>query len=81
MEKHTGMAGRLPAGAQLMNFRTGSAAAAATATTWRKTVSTIALVARTAIVFTLAAAMSLTKQKAQRNVFMCWISALTTKSN
>lgn len=80
-QKHTGMAGRLHAVVQLMTSPTGLAVGSATATTWRKTVSTTALAARTATVFTLAAATSLTKRKAQQNACTCWISALTTKSN
>lgn len=80
-QKHTGMAGRLHAVVQLMNSRTGLAVAGATAITWRKTVLITALAARTAIVFTLAAATSLTKRKAQRNACTCWISVQITKSN
>ncbi|MFT4271239.1 MAG: hypothetical protein QM578_09525 [Pantoea sp.] len=54
--KPTGAADRLPAGAPLMTSRTGSLAAGAMGTTWRKIVLKIALVARTAIACTLAAA-------------------------
>lgn len=73
------MAGRLPAAAPLMIFRTGSAAANATASIWQSTVSITASVAPTATAFTPAGATWLTKPKVLLSAFTFWISALNTK--